>query len=73
MIRKGCGAPVPYTPFKMSKSGRQKRKRITSGKPMRAEAKADQKMPRAAVTLAFWVSSEMCPDASKPTKIPAVT
>ncbi len=36
--------------------GRQKRNRMTSGNPMSAEATADQKMPRAAVKLAFLVS-----------------
>lgn len=32
----------------------------------------DQKMPRAAVTEAFFVSSATCPEASKPIRIPAV-
>ena len=41
--------------------------RMTSGNPINADATADQKMPRAATRLASFVSSEICPDASKPT------
>lgn len=46
---------------------------MTIGMPIRAEATADVKMPLAATTLAFCVSSEIWPLASKPTRTPAVT
>lgn len=51
----------------------QKRKRITSGNPIRPDATVEEKMPRAAVRLAFFVSSLIWPGASKPTRMPAVT
>ena len=49
----GCGALSLYS---VSKFGRQKRNKITRGKPIIADATADQKMPRAATKLAFLVS-----------------
>jgi hypothetical protein len=56
MLTNGCGASSLYS---TSKSGRQNRNRITSGKPITADATADQNMPRAAVRLAFLVSCEV--------------
>lgn len=69
-LTNGCGAARAY---KVSKFGLQKRKRMTIGKPKIAEAAAELKIPRAAVRLASLVSSLICPLASNPTKIPAVT
>lgn len=46
---------------------------MTTGKPNNPVARADQKTPRAAVTEAFLVSSATWPEASNPTRIPAVT
>jgi len=56
----------------MSRSGVQKRKSIVVAKPKVAVAAALVKMPLPATTLAFFVSSAICPDASKPVKQPAV-
>jgi hypothetical protein len=53
---KGCGA---YKLYSVSKFGVQKRNRMTKGKPTRQEATVDEKMPLAAVRLAFFVSSLM--------------
>jgi hypothetical protein len=54
-------------------SGQQNRNRMIIGKPIKAEARADVKIPLAATTFAFCVSSEIWPEASNPTSRPAVT
>lgn len=69
MLTKGCGAPNAYN---TSRFGRQNKNKITRGNPISADATADHQMPLAAVKLASLVSSEICPEASKPTKMPAV-
>lgn len=51
---------------------KQKRKSITTQNPPRPLTTVLQKIPRAAVIEAFFVSSAMCPEASKPINIPAV-
>ena len=53
-LTKGCGALRAYSVFR---SGVQKRKRITTVNPRTALATAEEKIPRAAVRLAFLVSS----------------
>lgn len=66
----GCGASSAYSVFR---SGVQNKNRMTSGKPINPDATVEEKMPRAAVRLAFFVSSLIWPGASNPTRIPAVT
>ena len=53
---KGCGAARLYSVFR---SGEQKRNRMTKGKPIKQHAMVDEKIPLAAVRLAFFVSSLM--------------
>lgn len=50
----------------------QTRKRKMIGVPNRALMAQDQKIPLAAVKLAFLVSSATCPEASKPVRTPEV-
>jgi len=45
---------------------------MITGNPIAADAAADQNIPLAEVKLASFVSSLMCPLASKPTNRPAV-
>ena len=52
--------------------GEHARKRNMMGVPRKALAKQDQKIPRAAVKLAFLVSSATWPEASKPVNTPDV-
>ncbi len=56
----------------MSKSGVQNRNKMVLANPRILVAAALVKMPLAATTLAFLVSSAMCPEASNPVKVPAV-
>jgi hypothetical protein len=51
---------------------RQNKNRMTTTNPPIPLTIVLQKMPRAAVTAAFFVSSATCPDASNPMRIPAV-
>jgi hypothetical protein len=50
----------------------QKRNRIVEAKPPTPLTTVLQKIPLAALSRAFCVSSATCPDASKPIKMPAV-
>lgn len=50
----------------------QNKKRITTTNPPIPLTTVLQKIPRAAVTAAFFVSSATCPEASNPIRIPAV-
>lgn len=50
----------------------QTKYRKITGVPRTALIKHDQKIPLAAVTLAFFVSSATCPAASKPVNTPEV-
>jgi hypothetical protein len=66
---KGWGEPNEKS---VSASGAQKRKRMIVANPPTPLATVLQKIPRAAVTDAFLVSSATWPEASNPIKIPAV-
>lgn len=57
---------------KKGKLTAQNKKRITVANPPTPLTTVDQKIPLAAVTLAFFVSSATCPDASNPISTPAV-
>lgn len=50
----------------------QNKKRITTTNPPIPLTTVLQKIPRAAVTAAFFVSSATCPEASNPIRMPAV-
>jgi len=58
--------------FDDTKLTTQNKKRMTTAKPPRPLTTVLQKIPLAAATEAFLVSSATWPEASKPIKIPAV-
>ena len=56
----------------MSISGVQNKNNIAVANPRMPVRIALLRIPRAATTLAFFVSSATCPEASNPVKVPAV-
>ena len=65
----GCGA---FKENKVFKSGVQNKNKIVVIKPSTPVAMQLLRMPLPAMTLAFMVSSAICPEASNPVSVPAV-